>query len=63
MNGKSSEGTHSGPSNEMINLMHQGHIPGPGNANLFQTPPYLYLAYIIIWNTLYPHPQDPTIPA
>lgn len=48
MNGKSFEGTYSGQSNGTINLVHQGHIPGLGDANLFQAPPYLYLAHIII---------------
>lgn len=48
MNGVSFEGPYSGQSNGMMNLMHQGHIPDLGDANLFQAPPYLYLAHIII---------------
>lgn len=48
MNGKSFEGTYSGQSNGTINLTNQGHIPGLDDANLFQAPPYLYLAHIII---------------
>lgn len=55
MNGVSFEGPYSGQSNGMMNLMHQGHIPDLGDANLFQAPPYLYLAHIIIYKTIHTH--------